>query len=367
MVVEFTSSKPITQIKLKPKNQLTFQQLPKAKGDVVHFSANDKETKPAAEKVKVLPNLMKGFIKPIKDIFKSLIDAPLATGVVIAATAAAIAVFPIVGTALAVGICAFGAGKIAMGTVSAIKQSGKGEVEKANNSIQQVGEGVFDVALTANAAISGLKKVGQTVKAVGEAVKEATAKGGQLGIFEKLYAFVQQIQKSETIPQGPKNLNEFVTKIKENAVKELAALKETISNGGKKVSVPEIEEVLNKVESLKGKQVDQAAKAFEQIAAALKDGSGKDWLQQAAGWLQNNQVDKVVANKSAIIEALQKSNVDSILRDPEIIKIVNQVMKSTNPNEAVSLIRKIAGAPETEEAVKVIAGADAVTGTEEPK
>lgn len=367
MVVNFTSNTPKIQTKRAPSFERKTLVQPKMQRDVISFGAEDEKPAPPPEKLHIASNLIKGMFKPIKDIVKSLIEAPLATGVVIAATAAAIATIPIIGTALAIGICGLGAGKILVGAVSAIKDHHKGDNAKANKDIQQVGEGIFDVGLTVNSAIKGVKQIANTVNAIKEASQTVAKSGGNLGIFEKLYAIVQQVQKSDVIPQGPKNIKEFGTRIKEDALKQVAALRETITGSKPKVSVPEIEQVLDKVGQLSQEQAGKVAGMFDQIAATIRDeGGAKAQLQQAAGWIRNSKASEslaqISANRAQIIDALSKANLDSVLNDPQIIKVVNKVMTATNPDETVGLIKKLIKTPEADEVAKVTAATGEISG-----
>lgn len=339
MIVNFTSTnqnlKPQQQVKMQP----AFGTLGKQKADVVSFRDKTEKPEGKGEKLSVISNIVRGIVKPIQDIAKAFIEAPLPTGLVVASIAAVIHFLPVVGTALAVGVCGFGAYKIASSTMSAIKAANTEKAKekpeerdfaKANLQLREVGEGIFDVALTAGTAINGVKQLANTAK--------MTAGETQLNTYQKLYAFIKQLQNREGIPAEVSDFNTFIQRIKGDGLNELALLKQTINNNNP-IKVSELEKLLDTVNK---DNAGKASELFGELAKAIKnEGPAKTTLGNAAEWLKAGKFDTITANKTAILNALNTSNIDSMVTNPELVKLVNQFMRVANPDDAAKFITKI--------------------------
>jgi hypothetical protein len=247
--VNFSNINIAVKPDVKPKitaPQLAFT----AQQDTVSFKRNKNKAKQAdnaepvseakvseeksKEKLSVVKSLAKGFISPAVVIGKALINHTMASIAMIVITAAAMRYIKLFGTLLTTGICAFGAFKIGKGTAGAVKavkaEKAKDDDErnyaKANKQIEGVGEGLFDVALTVTSAINNLKSLTKSVKAVKNA-KEANT-------YQRVYAILKQIEKSDDVLQGPADLAALKATIRQEGASEWSQLKNNIFGGSAK-------------------------------------------------------------------------------------------------------------------------------------
>lgn len=155
-------------------------------------------------KLKLIRSFVKGVLEPITSVVKYVVNNPLQASVYLGASLFAITQFPILGSALALGIFGYGGFQMATGLGSLVNNLRKGNTEQANNAASKIGRGVFDVAFSYGSAF-------KSVKALKGSFSLATAKS-ELTLLQRLSAFGRQLQPGATaeelnaLPKGFKDL-----------------------------------------------------------------------------------------------------------------------------------------------------------------
>jgi hypothetical protein len=114
-------------------------------------------------KYKPFRSFAKGLVDPILSVGKFIINEPVKAGLYLGATLLAMQQLPILATGLAVGMCAFGGYQVVSGIGQLFSGLRKGDANKTNAAAEQLGRGVFDVAVTYSGAIKGVKALGSAV------------------------------------------------------------------------------------------------------------------------------------------------------------------------------------------------------------
>lgn len=282
---------------------------------------------PKGEQLSVLPNLGRGFIQPIKDIFKALIEAPLPSAIILGATAAAMRFSKLFGSMLTIGICTYGAFKIGSGTINAskaIRAEKKKDLEerdyaKANAEVREIGEGMFDVALTAKTAADSAVSLYNTGKAIA-AAKSAT-------VAQKVYALIKQTEQPAIIMAGPKQLPDVWTAFKADGMKEIIKLKNMLT-GSRSSEIPE---AMQKMGDMIGKANPQKAEVVEglqDIAKLFKtDSKTAKGINSILNQLRTENVSKLAPEQITQIQNLL-SGVESLEEIPAGMRVLRGAMKS---------------------------------------
>lgn len=341
MNVNFVGSTQLVKPQQKKVSQPAFCAAKTQGMDMVSF-AGSKEAKDKGPQLSVMKNLAKGFVKPIKDIAQAVVNAPLATGAIVAATAATIHFVPVIGTLLAVGVASAGAIKIISSVAQAFKAKKGGDIEKAQKEIRDVGEGAFDVALTANAAIKGIKEVSGTVRAILEASKSVANEGKAINLVQKLYAIIKQVQTDKAVINAPKKFDTMVNTLKKDGVAEFALLKDAFKI---KKSSKDIEAMISKVKDA-GKK-EELIKLLDAIKDATPKTNSAKYVDQIAGILKSEGITNV--NTAQLIEIIE-----TIREEPAVLAVVKGAMKVGTVDDAARAINKVIGKSRfSDDAVKV--------------
>lgn len=353
MLVQNTQAIQIAKPNQKTKlpNNPVFGSLTQTKTDTIAFGNTAEATMPQGEKLAVMKNIAKGIFKPVKDIFDAVVKAPIATGLVVAATAAVIHFLPIVGTALAVGIAGLGAYQIATGTVKGIAEARqeKGKEEKdyadANKQFRRVGEGVFDLALTLNAAIKGIKEVRGTVSAIGEASAAAKEADSSLKGSQKLYAILKQVQSRSQVEKAPKTYNTVFKRIVDDGKAQFALLKE----GGKvKKSTKDLKDIIDKIADPAKKE--ELAKLLDSLSEVAGKSESAKQITGAIRELLANE--KITGTDTARLLEI----IDTAKDQPAVLAVLKSAMKTGTVDDAAKTVGKMLGKTRyTDEAGKVVA------------
>jgi ribosomal protein L30/L7E len=325
------------------------QALPAFKADRVSFTSDkedkeenvakkkDKINSASREKLKVLSSLGMGFIQPIKDIYKTVMKNPVASAVVIALTAAAMKHIKLVGTLLTVGICALGSYKVGSGTLNSLrairaerkKDSEERDYAKANNNIKKAGEGIFDVALTANAAINNTRSLFRSGQAVSQA-KEANT-------YQKIYALLKQIESKDDILRGPANIKALGNTIKHEGINEINKLKRILT----------------------GSRGDQVPESILPLKDALVDSAKQKEVLKRLPLDELEKMPKVKGNKELLdlIRKIREGQV--ILKEDEFLQIVELAKYIETPDKALAGMKAIKTIADTasrsDDALRIIA------------
>lgn len=356
MLVQNTQAIQIAKPNQKTKlpNQPAFGALQQVKTDTVSFG--NEAAAPATqqgEKLAVLKNVVKGIFKPVKDIIDAVIKAPVATGLVVAATAAVIHFLPIVGTALAVGIAAAGAYQIAAGTIKGISEARqeKGKEVKdyadANKQFRRVGEGIFDLGLTLNAAIKGIKEVQGTISAIGEASQAAQAVEGGKGLTgsQKLYAILKQVQTRSQVEKAPKTYNTVFKRIIDDGKAEFVLLKEA---GKVKKSTRDLKDIIDKVADPAKKE--ELVKLLDNLSDVTNKSDKARQITQAIRELLAGE--KVTGTDTGRLLEI----IDTAKDQPAVLAVLKSAMKTGTVDDAAKTVGKLLGKTRyTDEAGKVVA------------
>jgi hypothetical protein len=354
MIVNYTNSVTQLQPKHKPLAPQAFQGVRVKNADVISFgkrgeNAEKTEKVQPKEKVQVLKNIAIGVLNPIKDIAKAIIENPIPTGAIIAAAVATIHFLPIVGTALAVGVCGFGAYKMAESTVSAIKAKKGGDIERANKECRDFGEGLFDVGLTVMPAIKGVKELRGTADAISEASKAASKTGETVHWVQKMYSIIKQVQKSDDVVKAPTTISDMIAKIKDDGIKELAALRGAYKM---KESSKELQKVIEKVADPSKKK--QLLELLDELAKVSDKAQKSEAL---------NQINVILKNEKILSTDIQKvlEIAENIKDQPAVVAIIKQALKMGNGSldDAARAVNKAVGGTRfSDNAARTIAAAD---------
>jgi hypothetical protein len=348
MIVNFTGQNQTVKPQLKPLAKPNFTASLPQKVDTVSFGA--KEAKEAAgEKLQVFKSLAQGVWRPIETIGKAIIENPVPTGLVIAAAVATITFLPIVGTALALGVCGFGAYKIGSSTIQAVKAYKQGDNHKANNEIKDVGEGVFEVGLTVVPAIKGVKELRGTVNAINEASKAAATEQKALNFVQKLYAVIKQVQSKSAVTKAPRTYQTLFERIKNDGISEFALLK----NGPKiKRGSKELEKVISQVQDPARKS--QLMNILEELAKTSDKAKSSQMMQTISELLKAEKITTTDIGKLVEI-------VENVKEQPAIIAVLKQAMKAGqgSVDDAARAINKALGAGRlSDDAARTIAAVE---------
>lgn len=357
MIVNNQIGIPKLNIKPNKSSQASFGMTNQLKVDTVHFGATEKAENKGTE-LAVLKSIGKGLIKPISDIFNAVVKAPLATGLIVAATAAIIHFLPILGTVLAVGVCGFGAYQMATGVikgVSAARAQKNAEVKdytNANKQFEKVGEGLFDFGLTANAALKGIKEVKGTISAISEASKAAAAEKESINAAQKLYAILKQVQNKNAVKTAPTKLETVFQRIVEDGKNEFLLLKQS---GKISKSTKDLEEVIKKISDPAKKQ--QLLELLDKLSDVTKHSPQAEKI--AATIQELLKAEKISSTETARILEL----IDATREQPAVLAVLKSAMKTGTVDDAVKTINKMVGATRYgDDAVKAYAGIDNTKG-----
>lgn len=342
------------QPKLNNMTQPVFSGFLQPKTDTISFG-NAKEVK--GEELAVLKNIGNGIIKPIKDIIKAVVNSPLATGLVVATTAATIHFLPVVGTALAVGICAYGAYEMGAGLINGVKaaKAQKGAEEKdytkANKQFERLGEGIFDFALTANAALKGIKQLQGTVSAISEATAAATQEGKTINFAQKLYAVLKQSQTRAQVLKAPRKVDTVFSRIAQEGKAEF----ELLRNSGKiKKSTKDLKEIISKI--LDPAKKDKLIQLLDDLSEVTH--ASERAIKITAEITKLLQAEKITGvETSRILEIIDASR-----EQPAVLAVLKSAMKTGTVDDAYKALNKVIGANRySDDAAKVVASTDAAS------
>ena len=147
----------INQIQTKKTNTANTTNKMKLKNEQDLFKkTNKKEDKSSNGKFDI-SECAKSFAKGIFSPLTAIIKHPIATIGVVAATAAACTLVPVLGPIMAVGFGALSAFQIGKGVVDVVQNYKQGEYDKAEKSFETVGQGTIGVAMTALGLKQGAK------------------------------------------------------------------------------------------------------------------------------------------------------------------------------------------------------------------
>ncbi|MGD9580241.1 MAG: hypothetical protein AB7V50_02620 [Vampirovibrionia bacterium] len=307
------------------------------KQSMVSFTGQDKE-KPQV-KLSVLPSLAKGFMQPIKDIVSAVIDAPLSSALILGVTAAGMRCSKLLGTALTVGICGFGAVKMGASSIKAVKAIKEEKAKdvtdrdytKANHQIGEFGEGLFDVALTANSAVKDAVSLYNSAKAVA-AAKTAT-------IAQKVFGIVKQVETPEAIIELPKTSKGILNKFKKESVKEFGKLTDIVTGNsrGKTTKLSqEISELLKNTDANSSKE--SIINGLRSLSENLKDGSKtKGQINSLLESIGKEGITKLSATNIQQIDRIL-AGIESANELPGGVRVLREVMKSTNKADDVGKV-----------------------------
>ena len=354
MLVNHTNVIPKVETKLKTSSQPSFGAVNRFQTDTISFTSAKEDKGP--QKLHVMKSIAEGIFNPIKDIVSAIIKAPLVTGLVVAATAATIYFLPIVGTALAVGVAAYGAYQLGSGLINGIKAA-KAEktaetkdYTKANQQFERVGEGVFDLALTLNAAIKGVKQVSNTIKAIGEASKTAAANNQVLTGPQKLYAILKQVQTEKAVASAPKKLETVYNRILQDGKDQYVLLKEA---GKLKKSTKEMQAIIEKIAN--PEQKAKLIKLLDDLSSVTKHSPQADQISTAIREILNSE--KITGTETARILEI----IDASREQPAVLAVLKAAMKSGQGtmDDVAKALNKIIGANRySDEAAEVVAAVD---------
>lgn len=357
MNVNLSNNLTRVQPRLNNMTQPAFGGYLAPKTDTISFG---NATTVKGEELAVFKNIAKGVVKPIKDIVKAVIDSPLATGLVVATTAAVIHFIPVVGTALAIGICGFGAFQVGAGLINGIKsaRAQKGAEEKdytkANKQFERIGEGLFDLALTANAALKGVKELQGTVSAISEATTAAAQEGKTVNFAQKLYAVLKQAQTRAQVTNAPKQIETVFSRIAQEGKTEFELLK---SSGKIKKTTKDLKEVIEKI--LDPTKKTQLLKLLDDLSSVTH--SSERALKITAEITKLLSAEKITTvETSRILEIIDASR-----EQPAVLAVLKAAMKTGTVDDAYKALNKVIGANRySDDAIKVVAGTDAATNKE---
>jgi hypothetical protein len=166
--------------------------------------------KPAPPKRQLIRHFFKGLADPIVSVVKYVFNNPLQASIYLGASLFAISQFPILGSALAVGIFGYGGFQMATGLGGIVNNIRKGDNEKANAAASRLGRGAFDVAFSAGSALKALKSIrGSFQLALGK---------NELTFLQRLGAIGRELQPgaaAEELNALPKTLGQLCGQLKD--------------------------------------------------------------------------------------------------------------------------------------------------------
>ncbi|MEW5819523.1 MAG: hypothetical protein AB1782_04980 [Cyanobacteriota bacterium] len=359
MIVNYSNNLPKVQIKpIALNNKLAFGQTARLNKDTFTFGAAQEKQ---GEQLAVFSSIGKGIVKPVKDILSAVVKNPLATGLIVAATVAVIHFLPIMGTALALGVCAFGGYQILAGlfngikAVKAQKTAENKDYTKANNHFQNVGEGMFDVALTANAAVRGVKELRGTISAISEASKAAAAEGKTLTAAQKLYSVLKQVQTRAQVSSAPTKIEDVLQQIIQDGKNELLLLKDA---GKIKQSTKDLKEIIEKIADPNKKA--QLLKLLDDLSDVTKHSKRAEQISSAIKEIL--QAEKVTNTEVARLLEI----VDATREQPAVLAVLKSALKTGTVDDAAKALNKIIGANRySDDAIKTVVGVENINDTTE--
>lgn len=172
--------------------------------------ASEAVNQPAPPKRKLITHFFKGLTDPITSVVKYVFNNPLQASIYLGASLFAISQFPILGSALAVGIFGYGGFQMATGLGGIINNIRKGDNEKANAAAARLGRGTFDVAFSAGSALKAVKSMrGSLQLAMGK---------NELTFLQRLGAIGRELQPgaaAEELNALPKTFGELCGQLKD--------------------------------------------------------------------------------------------------------------------------------------------------------
>lgn len=347
MVVNSHSTKHLIQPYFKAKIHNNAANLTAAKVSKISFTDKDehKETakvSPKGEKLAVCRNLIGGIFSPIKDVLKAVLDKPLPSVIIISTTAAAMRYIKLLGALVSIGICTYGGYKVGTGTTNAIKAS-KAEKTKepedrnyaeANKHIRKVGEGLFDVALTAGTAYKGLNSIISSCQAIQKTACQST-------FSQKIYALAKLNNDSQQILSGPKDFKTLIAVFKEEGSDELIKLKSSFTG----VKTNDTPEIVGKIETFLTQnpqpQKEEVINLLTNLSKNLKPQQSKQLISVISD-LRNENLTSLPADKiaelSAMLSTLKSSGelypavavLKEATRRTDILKVASNITAQVN-------------------------------------
>lgn len=344
-----------SQVKLN-NNPLTGQK------QMVSFTGKDDDKEKPKVELSVIPSLVKGFVQPIKDIFAAVIKAPLPSALILGVTAAGMRCSKLFGTVLTMGICAYGTVKMGTSSIKTLKAINTEKAKdvkdrdysKANEQIGEFGEGVFDVALTANSAAKGAVSLVNTAKAVASA-KTAT-------VAQKVLAVIKQAETPEAILSLPKTGKGAMSSFKQESLKEFGKLS-NILTGKSKVKTTELSKEMSEMLKNAEGNKEKILQGLRTISENLKEGSAsKNQINNLIKGLGTENLS--TANLQQIDRIL--AGIESASELPGGVRVLREVMKSTqNADDLGNIIIKYL--KEVKTSSKNTAKAGVATGLKEDR
>jgi hypothetical protein len=168
-------------------------------------------TSPATPTVKKKPisSFFKGLTSPFIHVAKFIYNEPAKALLYLGGSLATISAFPILGTALSVGLLGYGGYQLITGLSQALGSLKGNNNEKFNQSIEKVGRGTFDIIFTYGAAAKGVR----ALKSSAELVRNAE----NLTILQKINVILRQLPKETPAAELqllPKTLGEVFSDLK---------------------------------------------------------------------------------------------------------------------------------------------------------
>lgn len=328
--------------------------------DTVEFSTK-KKAQP--EKLQIFKNLCKGFTQTIVDIGKTLIQSPIATLLIFAATAAAIRSSKLIGSLVTIGIFSHGLFKTSTGTARTIKaiktEKAKDDdddrnYKKANAEIRNIGEGLFDIALTANSVIDSVKSISNSVKTIA-ATKNSNS-------VQKMYSLFQQYETTDAVSNAPKTVEQAISRFKGTLKTEFSK----IFNFKKPADTNKQAQIIDQMTKMMDDSkltVEDVTKGLGDIRDTFKNNSSiTGRIDSITSQIKNAGITKLTSAQVEEIKGLI-SSIESLEEIPAGVKALRSILKSeTEIEDAQKFIAKYGKqlVSKSQEATKV-----AVTSFEE--
>lgn len=307
----------------------------KLEDDRVEFSKDEKP-----EKLQIIKNLTKGFTQTLVDIGKTLIKSPVATLLIFAVTAAAIRSSKLIGSLVTIGIFTSGAIKTAAGTVGSMKairaekakEKDERNYKNANMQIRNVGEGLFDIVLTANSVVESAKSISNSIKTVSSCKDASTV--------QKAYSIFQQYETTEAVANAPKTVEQAITKFKGTLKAEFSKIfnlkKPTDPNKQAQI----IDQMTKMMEDSKV-SVEDVTRSLNDIKETFKhNDSIASRIDAIASQLKNNGITKLTAAQVEEVKGLIGS-IESLDELPAGVKALKGILSSkTELEDAQKIIAK---------------------------
>ena len=256
--------------------------------------------KSAQPKRQVIKHFFKGVFEPMTSVVKYVLNNPLQASIYLGASLFAISQFPILGSALAVGIFGFGGFQMATGLGGIVNNMRKGDNEKTNAAAARLGRGTFDVAFSAGSALKAVKSIrGSFQLAMGK---------NELTFLQRLGAIGRELQPgatAEELSALPKSLGELCGQLKDRFL--------SIFNKEKHVLPPS------------GTQLEDVAELIRTNRDKLSD-----ILAKRQGWWGVPQLQTIIN-----AEALQGKTLSGvpnvaaqIIKDPKMAAVLARVLEA---------------------------------------